>query len=98
MYQGVPSTYNPSYPISTPIGITRFTPISNIHLPEFPKYSTQEIPALKETPPWSILKSQWRNKDDLLLCSTWLNIGKDVVVKNDQSGNNFWRWIIEFYH
>nr|GMC80323.1 glutathione S-transferase T3-like [Ipomoea batatas] len=71
--------------MSTPTEITHPTPTTNIPLPEFPEYSTQEMPTPQETRPASILKSRWTNKDDILLCSSWLNISKDAAVGNDQS-------------
>ncbi|XP_019149839.1 PREDICTED: glutathione S-transferase T2-like [Ipomoea nil] len=102
LYQGVPPPYHPSYsiftPMSTPTGFTHPTPATNIPLPEFPEYSTQEMPTPQETRPASILKSRWTNKDDMLLCSAWLNISKDSAVGNDQSGNSFWNRIVEFYN
>ncbi|XP_019189852.1 PREDICTED: uncharacterized protein LOC109184311 [Ipomoea nil] len=102
LFQGVPPTYHPSYssftPMSTPTGVSHPTHTTNIPLREFPKYSTQEMPTPQETRPPNILKTRWTNKDDMMLCSEWLNISKDAAVGKDQSGNSFWNRVVEFYN
>ncbi|XP_019172012.1 PREDICTED: glutathione S-transferase T3-like [Ipomoea nil] len=82
----------------TPTGVSHPTHTTNIPLREFPAYSTQEMPTPQETRPPGILKIRWTNKDDMMLCSAWLNISKDAEVGNDQTGNSFWNRVVEFYN
>ena len=48
---------------------------------QFPEFSTQPNLVPEQASGSRNEKTRWITKDDILLCSVWLNICKDVIVE-----------------
>ena len=64
---------------------------------QFPEFSSQPNLVPEQASGSKNEKARWTTKDDILLCSAWLNIRKDATIGTNQNRLNFWHRILEYY-
>ncbi|CAN8242388.1 unnamed protein product [Cochlearia groenlandica] len=64
--------------------------IGSIPVPRFTNQTIEPAWDCEEVIHVKMKRTKWTPKDDIVLCSSWLNTSKNVVVANEQKYNAFW--------